>query len=173
MPTLADYLATAEGEAAYAAAFASARADVAADPARVALATADQASNLNNTMVASTLLTLPVLANKTYSFDLALFLHIRDIAADAKWGFVPITGATVHAYASNFAPSNLPSDPQAAAQTITTGTATIFLARFAGLLITGANAGNFTVQFAQNTTTATAGAETLLKRGSWLKLYET
>lgn len=173
MPTLAEYLATAEGEGAFATAFADARTDAHADPARFVLATADQASNLNATLVSSTLLTLPVLANKTYAWDVALILHIRDIAADAKWGFAPITGAVFHAFPTNGAGSQVAVDPSSAAQPITTGTAGFYRARFGGLLVTGANAGNFTVQFAQNTTTGTAGAETLLKRGSWLKLYET
>lgn len=134
---------------------------------------ADETSNQNNTMVDSAELSHPVSANSTYSFMFVLFLHIQNATADAKYGIKSIAGAITRAVSQTYAPTNAVTDIMSAAQTVLVGSAGHYVAVWHGTLITGGTAGNLTIQFAQNTTTAGAGTEVILKRGSRLHVWPT
>jgi hypothetical protein len=143
---------------------------------------ADESVTSSTTLQNDDALTMAVAANTTYLLD-GLLMWIGNTTGEIKFALTSPTGSTVHFAIAG--PNNAIADGSGAAsgewlpvQNSTTspttslnlGASTIMThGQLRGTLITGANAGSLTVQWAQQVSNGTA---TTIKAGSWMRLHQ-
>lgn len=138
-----------------------------------ALKTADQARNSSTTLTDDTELTVPVVASAKYALDLFLY-YDATAGVDIKFGFTFPAGATLTFGGICYLVGGSFTIAMLRAQRATSGSTTLAASggttphtRIDGTLITGATAGDLTLQWAQNTSNAAA---TTVKTDSLLRL---
>jgi hypothetical protein len=138
----------------------------------VAAKTADTGRNTTTTMTNDPDLVVPVAAGAVYNIDGALFYTGNAAAADLKFTFALPAGAGGYGFfchqnvSGNFTGSfaNQWTDTTSA-NTTGTGIANLMVVFVKGYLTTAGTAGNFTLQWAQNTSN---GTNTTMKANSFL-----
>jgi hypothetical protein len=127
---------------------------------------ADQPITSSATLATITGFSAPMVANQAYGFDAHIYFNLAGIISGVKFGL-----STPSPTNSNYAIEVVNGTglslvafglaAQVASALATTG---LHLARFAGVIENGANAGNLAIQFAQNTSD---GSAITAKRGSY------
>lgn len=126
---------------------------------------ADEA-RANATMADDADLSIAVAASAVYAADILLMIGVSNILADAKWTLTGPSGAVLVASESGIL-SSVAAFGLTAVRTVLVASVATYLVQARGI-ITTTGAGNFRLQWAQNT--LTAGGPTTLKRGSFIEL---
>lgn len=140
----------------------------------IALQATDQTRTSSTTFLSSTDLVLPVGANVNYIFESQLITD-SNTTADVKFNFLIPSGAALRFSTWCSGPSDSATQTAIFHDAIDltsfnasgAGSGTMLASRPGGRLAMGSTSGNFTVQFAQNTSNSTG---TILKAGSWIRL---
>jgi len=125
----------------------------------------------NNTLVSSAYLTVPLLANTSYQFEINAPFNVAGVVSGYKFQmlgpasptFASVTQQATGGGALGVLALNIVALGVSLAAGLLSSGDNVFVAR--GTIVNGANAGNLTLQFAQNTTNASA---ITLKRGGYM-----
>lgn len=145
---------------------------------KTVLKTADTARNTTTTLADDTGLVFPVGANETWVFD-AVVYYDGPAAADFKGGWYGPTGVTGSQVATYMGLNPLgyligtnpltTSAPSVVAECDAAGITILFRMVWHVNVVNGANAGNITFQWAQNTSNA---GTTTVRKGSYIRGYK-
>lgn len=132
---------------------------------------ADQSVTSSTTLVTATGLSQPVEASRGYGFQAVIMFNLAGVVSGMKFSVSTPASPTNLAYlieilnGTGLSVAALGLSAPVAGALATTG---LHIARFFGTLENGSNAGNLLLQFAQNTSDASA---ITVKRGSWFRVW--